>query len=121
MINYERIKETKIEDFIFVIYYIIITISLYSNVIERKYLIYHNKIDRDKYRNLLFIIYGIAFCVYLYYAYNSYQGISKSKTSSEKRLNELSTLASFLVLISGIIYLYIIYKDQEISIELAFN
>lgn len=39
MIDYERIKSTKDEDLIFIIYYIIITLSLYANHIEREYLV----------------------------------------------------------------------------------
>ena len=122
MIDYERIKDTRIEDFIFIIYYFIITLSLYSNKIERDYLYTGNDYDRTRYRILLYIIFGIAFLVYLYYTIDSYKTLKEVSYDDENRkLYELSFLASFLVLISGCIYLYIISNDEEDRVELAFN
>ena len=122
MIDYERIKDTRIEDFIFIIYYLIITLSLYSNKIERDYLYTGNDYDRTRYRILLYIIFGIAFLVYLYYTIDSYKTLKEVSYDDENRkLYELSFLASFLVLISGCIYLFIISNDEEDRVELAFN
>lgn len=122
MIDYERIKDTRIEDFIFIIYYLIITLSLYSNKIERDYLYTGNDYDRTRYRILLYIIFGIAFLVYLYYTIDSYKTLKEvSYDDGNRKLYELSFLASFLVLISGCIYLYIISNDEEDRVELAFN
>ena len=122
MIDYERSKDTRIEDFRFIIYYLIITLSLYSNKIERDYLYTGNDYDRTRYRILLYIIFGIAFLVYLYYTIDSYKTLKEVSYDDENRkLYELSFLASFLVLISGCIYLYIISNDEEDRVELAFN
>lgn len=122
MIDYERIKDTRIEDFIFIIYYLIITLSLYSNKIERDYLYTGNDYDRTRYRILLYIIFGMAFLVYLYYTIDSYKTLKEVSYDDENRkLYELSFLASFLVLVSGCIYLYIISNDEEDRVELAFN
>lgn len=123
MIEQDRINETKIEDFIFIVYYFIITLSLYANKVERAYFTYHNQKDKLKYRNLLYLIFGIAFLVYLYYVYDGIKTLRENRYSDRetKYLNELSLLASILVLTSGIIYLYIISKDENISVELAFN
>ena len=63
MIEQDRINETKIEDFIFIVYYFIITLSLYANKVERAYFTYHNQKDKLKYRNLLYLIFGIAFLI----------------------------------------------------------
>ena len=120
MTDYEKIKETRIEDFIFIIYYFIITLSLIANKIERNYLTNHRPKDREKYRNLLYIIFGIVTLVYIYYTYSSYKDL-KNSSIKDRYLNELSLLASLLVLISGFIYLYIINKDKEINVEIAFN
>ena len=45
----------------------------------------------------------------------------KQDYNENRKLYELSFLASFLVLISGCIYLYIISNDEEDRVELAFN
>lgn len=121
MIDYERIKETKIEDFIFIIYYIIITLSIYANHVERDYLETKNQNSREKYRTLLFIIFGIATLIYLYYTIASVNDLKVPQDEETKKLNTLSLVASTLVLISGFIYLYIIYQDKDINIEIAFN
>ena len=121
MIDYERMKEIKIEDYIFIIYYIIITLSLYANKIEQEYLITKDIESREKYRQLLYIIFGTATAIYLYYTISSYQELKNNNTNKDKFLFELSFIASFLILISGLIYLYIIYQDKEINVELAFN
>lgn len=121
MNNYDRIKSTQIEDYIFIIYYVLITLSLYSNKIEREYLITNNHEKKEEYRILLFIIFGIAFLVYLYYFISSFDDLKKCNNHHSYKLNELSALASFLVLVSGSLYLYIIFSDNDLSVELAFN
>lgn len=120
MENQDRIKQTKIEDFIFLVYYIIITLSLYANVIERRYLIYKNHADREKYRYLLLIIFIIATIIYFYNVISSYDDF-KDSDGYNKCLNKLSLIASILILISGVIYVYIIYQDREIGVEIAFT
>ena len=133
MIDIDRLNDIKIENYIFIIYYIIITISLYANKVdkekfegfkkekvninEQKY----GKEIREKYRKLLFVIFGMAFLVYLYYTISNYDDYIEDNNPNSKRLNGLTFLASFLVLISGTIYLYVIYEDKDVNIELAFN
>ena len=122
MIDIDRLNDIKIENYIFIIYYIIIiTISLYANKVETEYLITDNKEIREKYRKLLFVIFGMAFLVYLYYTISNYDDYIEDNNPNSKRLNGLTFLASFLVLISGTIYLYVIYEDKDVNIELAFN
>ena len=120
MINYARIKQTKIEDFIFYVYYIIITLALYANVVERKFLINKNDYDKEKYRHLLLIIFIIAIIIYLYNVISSHNDF-KNSDEYTKYLNKLSLIASILILISGLIYLYIINQDRDIGVEIAFS
>jgi len=119
--NNDRIKEVNIENFILVIYYVIITLSLIDNYIEKRYLLYGDEKDKKTYRNLLFIIFGVVFLIYLYYTINGIKGLRDISDSGTKQLSELSVLANILVLISGAIYLYIIYKDQDLNVELVFS
>ncbi len=94
---------------------------MYANHIEREYLVTKNKEKGEKYRNTLYIIFGTATLVYIYYTIEGFKELNKSPNEEDKRLNELALLASILVLISGFIYLYIIYKDKDINVEIAFN
>ena len=55
----KKLKELKIEDYIWVIYIGIIFISWYSNSLERKYFIYNDLNSKSKYRKSLIIIFSI--------------------------------------------------------------
>ena len=119
-----KLKEIKIENFIWIIYIGIIILSFYSNNLEKNYFLYNDIDSKNKYRKIMILIFTILIFVYLYFfkdSYDSLKSLKYSDSSKKKRLNELSFLASTLILISGIIFLYIAYNDQDIDVELAFN
>lgn len=120
----ERLKKLKIEDIVWIIYIGIIGLSLYANNIERHYFIYKDKISKDQYRKLMLIIFSIVLIVYIYFAIDSYNDILRlnDKDNREKvKHTYLSFIGSFLILISGIIFIYIIVNDEDIETEIAFN
>ena len=120
----EKLKEIKIENFIWIIYIGIIIYSYYSNYLEKRYYLYNNKEDKDKYRQTLLIIFSILIVVYYYFFKSSlddYNNLRKTDTKEKKELVTLSLIASLLIFISGLIFLYVAYKDQNIDVELAFN
>lgn len=120
----DRLKQIKTEDYIWVIYLIIIAFSFYSNVVERHYLIFKDEMSKIKYRYILMGIFLTALIIYIYYLIGSYKDIKNLKSTdsySKKNLTQLSFVASFLIVISGIIFLYIAYNDKDVEIELAFN
>lgn len=126
--NYEeiedRLREIKIEDFIWCIYIIIIFMSYYSNSLERKYFLYNDLESRDKYRKIIMFIFSVLVVVYLYFLKDSYNDIISLKdddSDKKKKLIYLSFIGSLLIAISGFIFLYIAYNDEDIDIELAFN
>ena len=122
--NLKRIKQIDIENFIWIIYFFIIGLCLYGNKLEKNYFLTGNNIDKSNYRKINIIIFVIAVIIYLYFFIDSYQEVNNlnSYDSNEKKTyNELSLLGSTLVLISGIIFLYILIVDDEIETEIAFN
>lgn len=117
-----RLKQIKIENFIYIIYFGIIVLSLYSNKLEKKYLIYKDENAKVKYRNILIIIFIIAVIVYIYYFYDAYKSSKHISSNRDvNKFNQLSFIASTLVLISGLIFLYIAYSDKDLNVELAFS
>ena len=118
-----KLREIKIENFIWLIYIGIIILSYYSNYLEKDYFINKNNKSKEKYREILILIFSILLIVYLYFFIDSISDIKNiNKYSNDKKnLVLLSSLASLLVLISGIIFLYISYKDENIDVEIAFN
>ena len=120
----ERIKEIDIEDFIWIVYLGIIALSFYSNSLERKYFIFNNEVDKEKYQKIIIVIFSILVIVYLYFlksSIDSIKNLNPSASQETKNLTYLSFLASLLIAISGFIFLYIAFKDKNLDIELAFN
>ena len=60
-----RLKQIDVENFIFYIYFGIIILSLYANKLEKHYLIFKDNQSKEKYRNIMILIFAIAVCVYI--------------------------------------------------------
>ena len=98
--------------------------SLYSNIFERNYFIYHDPCSKKKYREITITIFIILVLVYLYFLKDSYDSIKNLKpydTEQKKNLTYLSFLGSLLIAASGFIFLYIAIVDEDINVEIAFN
>jgi len=121
---YNKLRELKIEDFIWLIYIGIIFLSWYSNSLERKYFIYNDLRSKEQYRRILITIFSILIVVYLYFLNDSYKDVKNIKpydSNKRKNLINLSFIGSLLIAISGFIFLYIAIKDKDIDVEIAFN
>ena len=119
-----KLKQLKIEDFIWVIYIVIIFMSWYANNLERNYFIYKDHESRKKYRKIMILIFFILLIVYLYFLKDSYydlQNIKFDDSEENKNLIFLSFIASLSIVISGFIFLYIAIRDEELNVELSFN
>ena len=114
--KFEEIKE---ENFVIFIYFILLFIYLYANKIEVNYLNTGNSYDKDLYRILLFIVFGISFLITLYYVISSYSSLFDYDNDNIYDLKRLSFFATLLVLIATWIFLYIIYKDEDINLEVS--
>ena len=120
----KKLKQLRIEDFIWIIYIGIIFMSWYANSLERKYFIFNDKNSQEKYRKTMIIIFAILVIIYLYFLKGSYddlKNINVFDSEEKKKLLFMSFIGSLLVAISGFIFLYIIIEDEEINVEIAFN
>ena len=119
-----KLKEINIENMIWVLYIGIIILSYYSNYLEKKYFINKDIKSKNEYRKIIIIIFSILVIVYFYFLNDSYQGIKGLNINDSKKKKDLvylSFIASLLIFISGIIFLYIAIEDEELNVELAFN
>ena len=99
-------------------------LSFYSNELERKYFINNDLESKKKYTDLMIAIFTILLIVYMYFANSSLDDVRNLKendSTDKKRSTYLSFVGSFLVLISGIIFLYIAFQNENLDVELAFN
>ena len=120
----KKLEEIKIEDYIWIIYIGIVFFSWYANSLERDFFINKNEKSKDKYRNVMIVIFSVLVIIYFYFfkdSWDSFKNIYKIKNKKTKDLITLSFIASLLILISGIIFLYVAFKDENLDVELAFN
>ena len=121
---YGKLKQLRDEEFIWVIYIVIIALSFYSNKLERNYFIYKDILSKKKYRKLMILIFSILVVVYTYFYRDSFsdlKGLGLCDSNKKRYLTYLSFAGSTLILISGFIFLYIAILDEDIDVELAFN
>lgn len=120
----KKLKQLKIEDFIWLIYIGIIFMSWFANSLERDFFINSNESSKVKYRNIMIIIFTILVAVYVYFFKDSLDDVKNLKptdTRKKRNLVSISFIASALILISGLMFLYIAIEDEELNVELAFN
>lgn len=120
----DKLKQLKIEEFIWIIYIGIIALSFYSNKLEKNYFIYNDLNSKEKYRKTMIFIFSILILVYLYFvkdSYDDYKKLKENDSIKKKKLTYLSFIGSLLIAVSGFIFLYIAYIDQNIDVEIAFN
>lgn len=120
----ERLEDIKFEDFVWIIYIGIIILSWYANSLEKNYFTTNNDISREKYRSIMIFIFIVLVVVYFLFLRNSFEDIQNLKPNDpeqKKQLTFISFIASLLVFISGILFLYIVIIDETIDVEIAFN
>lgn len=118
-----RLKEIKIEDYIWIVYLGIIFLSYYSNSLERDYFLNKNEDSKERYRIIMIIIFSILVIVYYYFLKESLDDLKNINKYNDKKKEKviLSFIGSLLIFISGIIFLYLAIKDEDLDVELAFN
>lgn len=120
----KRLEDIKIENIVWIIYIGIIILSWYANSKEKKYLLYKDLLSKKEYQNLLILIFTILVIIYFYFAKSGYEDIlnlTSYDSPKKQMLTKFAFIGSFLILVSGIIYLVLAILDDEIEIELAFN
>ena len=110
---YLIIKRLRNEDFIWIVYFFIVVFALYSNKLDRDYLLKKDNeaYKREKYINIT--IFFIAFFIYLYFLLL----LTEDLGSMEKNFNDPAYRSTFIQLIAAILFLIggAIYLINEIT------
>ena len=118
----ERIKKIDIENNIWILYIGIIFISFVANYYEKDYFLNNNLISKEKYRKLNILVFIILIFVYSYFENDAIKSFfNKHKSKKQYRYDNLTLLATTLVLISGFVFLYVLIEDKDLLEEIAFN
>lgn len=120
----EILNEIETENFIWIIYLLIIGLSFLANSFEKDYYINNNLESKDIYRMINIFIFSVVLIVYLYFFKGNFKVINELSifdSYKKKRFNELNFIASALIVIAGVIFLYIAIYDENLDTEIAFN
>ena len=119
----KKLKRLKNEDIIWIIYFFIVFFALYSNKLDRDYLL---KKDKDAYKrekSINITIFFIAFFIYLYFLLlltEDLGNMEKNFDDPNYRSTFIQLIAAILFLIGGAIYLIneITRKDDDLDVGL---
>ena len=117
----KKLKRLKNEDIIWIIYFFIVVFALYSNKLDRDYLL---KKDKDAYKrekSINITIFFIAFFIYLYFLLlltEDLGNMEKNFDDPNYRSTFIQLIAAILFLIGGAIYLIneITRKDDALDV-----
>lgn len=120
--NSKIIKNIQAENVAWIIYIVLILLSLYSNYLEKNYYLYNDIKAKEDYRKLNIFIFSVAFIVYFYFFRGSLEdflNLENDKNSRKYYFNEINLIASSLILIAGALLVYIAIFDTELDAEIA--
>lgn len=118
----KKLKQIDVDISILYIYLFIAILFYYAKKCEKMYIQNGSIFAKEKYRQLLVIVFSVAVVICLYYFIINYNNLYKQNFNNFKikRLTMLSFLGSLFLLLSGIIFLYIAFTDTEMDVDLSF-
>lgn len=119
----EILREIEIENYIWIVYLILIITSYWANKEEAKYFLFNDVNAKRKYRCALIFIFSVACVIYYYFfrsSYKSYKNLTKYDSNSKIFFETINFIGTLLVLIAGFIFLFIAIFDEHIETEISF-
>ena len=123
--NYDinkRLDLIRTENYIWILYLFIIGFSFYANHLEKDFFLTNNIKSKNTYRLINAAIFVVLILVYSYFEKEAILSFfDNDRSDKQKKLDNLSFMATTFVLISGFLFLYIVLEDDELLEEVAFN
>jgi len=116
----QALQELETEDFIWIIYSFIVIGAIVSNVLERDWLIKHNKREYRIFHIINTSIFFVSFLIYFYFVWLNYRHLKETKQNLSMKdlfLNEANFVAACLFLVGGLIYLFTELASNSITTE----
>ena len=120
----ERIEAIRQENFVWIIYLVVIGISYYANKLEIDYFKTNNEESAKWYRYLEILVFSIVTIIYLYFTIKDYMevmSLSDDDSYNNKKYAYLSLISDVAVLFAAGILLYIAIDDRNIEAEIFFD
>ena len=119
---FAHLKRLKNEDFIWIIYFFIAAFAIFSNKLERDYVLNNSNVAYKKSKTINIILFLVAFFTYLYFVLLFTQDLNnmeKNFNNEKYRNTFLQLIAALLFLIGGTIYLFEAISERDIE-EIGF-
>lgn len=119
---FKKLKLLKEEDFIWLVYYFIITFALVANELERRYLLDNKEPEINVAKKINSTILIIAFIIYLYFVIVTIQNfdiLKRNGTRKEVRVAFERLIANIIFLVAGAIAIYADYDSNTIGTDIA--
>ena len=119
----KKLKRLKNEDIIWIVYFFIVVFALYSNKLDRDYLLKKDKEAYIREKSINITIFFVAFFIYLYFLLlltEDLGNMEKNFDDPNYRSTFIQLIAAILFLIGGAIYLIneITRKDDDLDVGL---
>lgn len=119
----KKLKRLKNEDIIWIVYFFIVVFALYSNKLDRDYLLKKDKEAYKREKSINITIFFVAFFIYLYFLLlltEDLGNMEKNFDDPNYRSTFIQLIAAILFLIGGAIYLIneITRKDDALDVGL---
>ncbi len=112
----DKLKDLKIDEWIWVVFIILSALNIFGDELEKDYYLHHNTTKDKTAKKIFTLTVFISFLIYCYLAYQRYQRVQIMKTTKkDTKLEELRLFASILVVIASIIFLYYQLEDTSAS------
>jgi hypothetical protein len=120
-----QLERINIENFIWLVYFFLVGFNIYSNYLEKKYILDKDINAKQKFRKINENILLISLIIYMYFLFLNWQDLTNLKLTDSKKRIKLTTysfIASILFVIGGLLTLYVainintLDEDAEIGI-----
>ena len=111
-----KLELLKKEDFIWLVYYFIITAALVSNTFERNFVITNNQKSLNTVKKINTTILIIAFLIYLYFVIltiENFDILRNNGTQKDIRLANERLILNILFLVAGAYAIYVDYDSNN--------
>ena len=120
----EQLRDLKIEDLIWIVYFFLALAALISNHFERNSLLKNNRKFNNTSNKINVTIFTITLYIYIYFAFINWRDIERIKKGITKNngrdilASQARLVAALLFLVGGIIYL--ITETTNVDNEIGF-
>ena len=117
-----QLKQINEENYIWIIYYFIVTFALIANVFEKKYILSKDTNNKKITQIITTTILVVAFFIYLYFTIISKDNLDYFKQTGNQKEIKIATerlIANILFLIAGFVALYADYDSNSTNVDLA--